>query len=129
MFAALAATAELDAVELDALRDDAAKRSKANKTTVNKVLKEARAEQTRQQAKQQAQQRAASRTDPRPIIDCPSTDAPWLPEMAKINDVLGLSSDGKPPLRDIEDGTSRARKQVVPDTHAFTHETEEDDDD
>ena len=48
-------------------------------------------------------------------------DAPWLPQMEVLNEVLGSSPDKKPPARNIDDDITRARKLRVPNTHAFTN--------
>jgi hypothetical protein len=117
----LAVVADLDEQELGELRDLAAKRSGAGKQTIKTMLKAAQIEHDTKQAKQERKRRAADRSDPRPQIYNPTIDAPWLPQMQVLNDVLGSSPAKKPPARNIDDDITRARKLRVPHTHAFTN--------
>jgi hypothetical protein len=63
--------------------------------------------------------RLAERRDPRPQIDTPAPDAPWLPQMDILNEVLARSSAPEPPARDIDGVITQTCKRRVPDTHAF----------
>jgi hypothetical protein len=65
-------------------------------------------------------ERLVLRSDPRPLIKVPAIDAPWLPEMRTLDDVLGQSTASRPPARDIDGCIARARKLPVPNMHAFT---------
>jgi hypothetical protein len=51
----------------------------------------------------------AERDDPRPMLPAPAPDAPWLPEMAAFNEVLGKSKDRIPPARNINGDAARVR--------------------
>jgi hypothetical protein len=117
----LATNAELDDEETEHLIDEAVKRSGRKKTTVKTMLKKRLDQYSASQAKQDQQRRAAQRTDPRPQVRRPDKDAEWLPVMKMLNEVLGGSADTKPPSRNIEGIVTRARKQVIPQTHAFTN--------
>ncbi len=114
------ATADLDAQEREELRDLAHKRSKINKRTIDTMLKKAQQEHAAKCANQERARRAAERSDARPQIENPAVDAPWLPQMQALNDVLGASPVTKPPARNIDDDVTRSRKLRVPNTHAFT---------
>jgi hypothetical protein len=117
----LVVVADLDERELEELRDLVAKRSGAGKQTIKTMLKAAQNEHAAERAEHERKRRAAGRTDPRPQIYNPTIDAPWLPQMQVLNDVLGSSPAKKPPVRNIDDDITRARKLRVPDTHAFTN--------
>ncbi|MGY4420787.1 hypothetical protein ACVWY2_003236 [Bradyrhizobium sp. JR6.1] len=120
MFVQLAAAADLDDLELEDLRNLAAERSGANKRTVSAMLKVAQKEYTAKHEEQERERRFANRIDPRPQIMKPALDAPWLPQMGVLNDVLGDSSAAKPPTRDIDGVIARVCKIAIPNTHAFT---------
>ena len=117
----LVVVADLDERELEELRDLVAKRSGAGKQTIKTMLKVAQKEHAAEHAEHERKRRAAARSDPRPQIYNPTIDAPWLPQMQVLNDVLGSSPAKKPPARNIDDDITRARKLRVPDTHAFTN--------
>ena len=117
----LVVVADLHEWELEELRDLAAKRSGAGKQTIKTMLKAAQKEHAAKRAELERRRRAAARSDPRPQIYNPSIDAPWLPQMQVLNDVLGSSPAKKPPARNIDDDITRARKLRVPNTRAFTN--------
>jgi hypothetical protein len=83
-------------------------------------IKAARAEQAKRQAQAERNRRAAERTDPRVQILAPLPDAPWLPAMAVINDVLGASAEHEPPMRDIDGVLCVVRARRVASMHALT---------
>ena len=60
--------------------------------------------------------RLAERQNSRPLIEVPPFDAPWLPQVQTINDVLGPSTASEPPARDIDGVASRARKLALRDS-------------
>ncbi len=79
-----------------------------------------------QEAFSQQQQTAYGQSsNTRPQLPLPAKDGPWLPVMNKLDEVLGASSDTKPPCRDIDGFMVVARKVVVPKTHAYQDETDE----
>ena len=118
--ARLAVEADLDAVELAELRRLAKKLSGAGLRLIDAVLKAAQQKQAAQDAKRAQAHRAARRRDPRPQIQRAAPDAPWLPQMGVLNDVIGKVTAARPPARDIDDDAMRMRKLPVPNTHAFT---------
>jgi hypothetical protein len=121
VFIKFAAEAELDGDELKKLRDEAVLRSGVNTSTIKAQMKREEKERAEKTAEQQRQRQAARRTDPRLQIRCPTDDAPWLPVMRILNDVLGSSPDAKPPMRDIANFITQARKMVIPQSHAFVN--------
>jgi hypothetical protein len=126
MLISLTLKAVLSADEYEALRNYAAKRSRAGLRTIDREMKDAREqEKARRKNAQRARQRAA-RTDPRPQLTVPPDDAPWRPVMDAINSVLSQSSQPIPPTRDIEGVVARMRKRQIPNMHAFTTETAND---
>ena len=53
------------------------------------------------------------------MIEVPRFDAPWLPQVETINEVLGSSTAPEPPTRDIDGAMACARKLALPGMHAF----------
>ena len=125
VFVGLAAAAKLDEEDIELLIEEAVKRSKVNKTTIKKMLTKEQKRIEIEQAKADRLRRKATRTDPRPQFECPDHDAEWLPVMEILNGVLGASTDDKPPARNIEGYVARARKTVIPETHAYARHGEE----
>ena len=121
-FVRLALAAELDADELEHLRDLASQRAGVGKRAIERKLKAARQELASQRAQEERNRRAAERRDPRPQIEAPEPDAPWLPQMQVLNDVLGASRAPEPPMRDI-DGVIRAGPCATHPEHARAHRT------
>jgi hypothetical protein len=120
VFVELAATADLDAQELEALRNEAAKRSGVGRRAIKEMLKAAERDRAARRAEQERERRNAQRTDPRPVIQVPKGNAPWLPVVEMLNGVLGGLRTAEPPLRDIDGYCTRTRRMQVPGTHAFT---------
>ena len=56
---------------------------------------------------------------PAPAHRSPGVDQDWLPQVAIVNDVLGVSPASEPPTRDIDGTMTRARKLSLPNLHAF----------
>jgi len=120
VFVELVANADLDAQELEALRNEAAKRSGVGRLAIKEMLKAAERDRAAQRAEQQRERRHALRTDPRPVIQVPKGNAPWLPVVETLNGVLGGLRTAEPPLRDIDGYCTQTRRMQVPGTHAFT---------
>lgn len=117
----LLGVAELNAAEVDELRNVICVRTGANKTSVNQIMKQALTAQASQQKRAAQQRHLAARRDPRPIVECPAVDAPWLPVMKTINEIItGAASVAKrPEVRDIEAYITKAARFAFPSTHAF----------
>jgi hypothetical protein len=112
--------ADLEADEEQRLRYLACDRSGTGRQPMGDKLKAARAGRASQRAKAERERRAAERTDPRPQIDAPPHDAPWLPQMDVLNGVLGGSADDEPPMRNIDGVVAQVRVRRVPNMHALT---------
>lgn len=120
-FIDLAVVADLNEQELEELRDLVAKLSGTGKLAIKTMLKAAKKEHAAQREEHARKHRASARSDPRPEIFRPTVDAPWLPQMQILNEVLGSSPARVPPARNIDDDITRARQLRVPSTHAFTN--------
>ena len=119
-FVKLAVDADVDAVELEELRQLAKKLSSVGLRVIDSTLKAAQQKHNAQQAKETRHRQQAARRDPRPMIAAPFSDAPFLPVMDVLNDVVGKVTAAVPPLRDIDGITTGVRKLPVPNMHAFT---------
>jgi hypothetical protein len=118
----LALSAELDEVETKKLIDYVAKRAGAG-VGVREVaakLKTAKEERGCRRAAEMHERRLAERNDPRPMIKAPMSDAPFLPQMKVLGEVFGKSTAAQPPARDIDGVIARACKIKITNTHAFT---------
>jgi hypothetical protein len=116
----LALSADLDEVETKQLINQVVRRAGAGVSEVTAKLKTAKREQGRRRAAEMHERQLAERNDPRPRIARPDRDAPWLPQMEVLGDVLGRSTATQPPARDIEGVIAHACKIKMPNTHAFT---------
>jgi hypothetical protein len=119
-FINMALAADLSADEIEELRNEVATRSGLGKRTLSKMLKAAQQEQADQHRQQDIERRLAERRDPRPSINVPSENAPWLPTMGVLNEVIGRSIATHPPARDIDGAAVSTSQIALPDTHAFT---------
>ena len=120
LFIKMMLAAEVSRDEAEALRNAVAKRTGTGKRTLDTQLKLARREQASQRELEERTKRAAERLDPRPQIAAPALDAPWLPAMSVLNDVLGASTAPEPPMRDIDGAISQVRVRRVPNMHVLT---------
>jgi hypothetical protein len=125
LFIELAVAADLDEEEIEDLRNLAAKKSGINRRTVSGMLKAALEKKAAQRSQEVRARRLAERQDPRPLIGVPRFDAPWLPQVETINEVLGSSTAPEPLTRDIDGAASRARKLALPGLHLFTRADED----
>jgi hypothetical protein len=119
-FTRLAAGADLDPVEVAELRQLAKELSGVGLRAIDAALKLAQQRKAEQDAKATRARQAARRQDPRPRIRVPLLDAPFLPVMEVLNEVIGSVIAAQPPSRDINDDTTRVRKTPVPNMHAFS---------
>jgi hypothetical protein len=114
---------QLDDAEVETLRNIAALRAGIGRRAIERKLKAARADHERQRAQEERDRRVAERTDPRPQILAPATDAPWLPQMQVLNDVLGKSQEREPPARDIDGEGTRKKTRSIPRLHLLATAT------
>jgi hypothetical protein len=121
IFVKLALAADLTDEEIENLRNEAAKRS-GSLSAHQHDAQGGTQERAAKRKQRDRNRRIAERQDPRPAIRVPNDDAPWLPQMDLMNDVIGASAASHPPARDI-DGVAALDGQItVPKTHAFTSE-------
>jgi len=121
VFTKLAVDAEIDPEELEELRRLAAERSGVGVRVINA----AREKHAEQQAKEKGAYQRATRLDPRPRIRAPFPDAPWLPQMDVLNEVLRAVPETKPPSRDVDGVMAQKRLRPVLDMHVFTEANEQ----
>jgi hypothetical protein len=122
-FVKLVVAAELSDVEEDKLRKLAIERSGAAARSVTTMIKEAKKNHTARLAKLERKRLAAARNDPRPEVNNPEEDAPWLDQMGALEEVLHDIPHLHPPERDIDSGVMRVKKVRIPNTHAFTKDS------
>jgi hypothetical protein len=117
--------ADLDDAEVE----DIVRQLKAKTGTgirpINRMLKAARKAQAQREKEEERRRRATERLDPRPQLNAPFAAAPWLPEMRAYDEVLCEATADVPPSRHIEDELNCARCTVVPGTHAFSSDIED----
>jgi hypothetical protein len=106
--------------EIERLRNLASEIGGMGKRPLDAMLKRARRQQTVGQRHEEREQRLAERHDPRPQIPALATDAPWLTQMAVLNEVLGAVAEPESPMRDIDGVIVQARVRRTPNMHAFT---------
>jgi len=119
-FVELAVAADLNDVEETELRGLAVKLSGAGARSVSSMLKAVHKQHAARRTEQVRQRRAAERADPRPAIEVPAGNAPWLPVARTLEEIHGASTAAKPPSRNIDGAVNRARKLPIPTMHAFT---------
>jgi hypothetical protein len=111
---------DLDDEEIERLKKRAASLAGSGPKALVAKLRADRKVRDQQEAKEQSNQRRAQRQDPRPQIPAPPSDAPWLPQMAVLNEVLGKANEAEPPMRDIDDVMVQVRVRRTSNLHAFT---------
>jgi hypothetical protein len=126
IFVRLALQASMDAAELEDLIAHAKERTGRGIRAIARTLKQARAEKMAEKADEERNRRIAERQDPRPEIPAADPDAPWLPEMALYNDVLGKTREREPPARNIGGETTRIQRVEIAGTHVFISSEEDD---
>jgi hypothetical protein len=118
----LDAQAEISEVELEDLIRYLKERTGNNIPTMKRTVRGARKQRAARRAQEQRERRLAERSDPRPQLSCPAFDAPWLPVMETILEVVRPSPPTQQIKRDIEGVAMQPQRIVVPRTHAFSRE-------
>jgi hypothetical protein len=116
--------ATVEPSEKEALIAYAKERTGTGVRVITSQIKKARQARDKEEAQEARQQRMAERDDPRPMLPVPAKDAPWLPEMAAYNDVLGKSKDVIPPARNMDNDLACVRRVEIAGTHAFVSANE-----
>ena len=111
---------DLNDDEIDELVEQTAKHSKTGVRTIKGMLKKAAAKQKADEKVQERERRIAQRNDPRPMLDAPFPNAPWLPEMKAYDEILAQASDYIPPSRHFEGEMVRTQRIEVSGLHAFS---------
>ncbi len=120
LFVRLVLAGDLDAAEIEDLRDIASKHAEVGKRALDAKLKAARKTAAAAAAQFATKRRLAERRDPRPQIEVPLPDAPWLPVMGALNEVLGRMGDAEPPVRDVDGIYVKVRVRRALNMHRFT---------
>jgi hypothetical protein len=120
LFVRLALAGDLSEHEVEELRNVAHEQSGVNKRTLNSALKNAKRAALAQRRDTEREEGLVQRRDPRPQIPTPLRDAPWLPQMDLLDEVLGGSQEPEPPMRDIDGVITRVRVRQTPNMHTFT---------
>jgi hypothetical protein len=119
-FVRVAVHADLDAGQMETLRNQVADLASVGRRAIDAKLKAAGTEHGARAEQEARDRQAADRRDPRPQISAPHLDAPWLPQMEVLNDVLGASGLPEPPMRDIDGVVTQVRVRRIPNMHALT---------
>jgi hypothetical protein len=106
--------------DIEVLRTLVCERGKIGRRALNQAMGAARRERDSQARQERQEQTTAERHDPRPQIRNPAPDAPWLPEMQVLNDVLGKSLAPEPPMRDSDGYMVQVRLRRAPAMHLLT---------
>jgi hypothetical protein len=119
-FVRIATIADLDADQVETLRNQAAELAGVGKRSIDAKLKAVKKEHAARARQEARDRQAAERHDPRPQIPAPHMDAPWIPQMEVLNDVLSASDLPEPPMRDIDGVVTQVRVRRIPNMHALT---------
>lgn len=119
-FVRVAINADLEPDQIEALRNHAAERAGIGKRVVDAKLKAALKRQDSVKKQGERDRQAAERRDTRPQIPVPSLDAPWLPQVATLNEVLGNCDLPEPPMRNIDGVITEVQVRRIPQMHALT---------
>jgi hypothetical protein len=119
--------AAVSPAEEEALTSYAKELSGSGTRAISRQIKLAREDKAAKDTEEARERHMAEREDPRPCLPAPAHDAPWLPEMAAYDDVLGKSTDRVPPARNIS-GSKRpwrvaSRSQIFTPFHPPTRRT------
>ena len=118
-FIDLALQADLDPTELEKLLGLVSELSGLGTRVIARTLKAALSKAATGNAEQERKRRLAERTDPRPVVPAPPIDAPWLPQMQLLDDVLGTLNIAEPPMRNNDGMLTQCRMRTPVAMHAF----------
>jgi hypothetical protein len=114
VFVCCVLTDDLDAGDIERLLGVATEASGVGRRALSAMLKEARAKAKAEAAAERRKAAQAARTDPRPQVPVPPSNAEWLPQMAILNSILGKVDEPEPPMRDIDGNVARVRVRRAP---------------
>lgn len=110
---------EISVPDLELIRNEVSKRGDVGKRALSQAITAARKAREAQDRAERQVRKMADRKDPRPQIPNPLPDAPWLPQMQVLNDVLGAVSAPEPPMRDGDGHMVQVRVRRVPSMHTL----------
>ncbi len=119
-FVRLALAADLRSDEIEELIALTARVSGSGIRSIGKRLAAEQAEHNAQRTRAEASRRAAERDDPRPSLEAPLPDAPWLPVMATLNEVLDAPPHAEPPMRDADGYLVAITDRSIASLHLLT---------
>ncbi|MGC2415718.1 MAG: hypothetical protein WA459_23845 [Stellaceae bacterium] len=120
LFVNLVLDADIQDHERERVRNDVSTRTGTNKRTIDKAIEKAVNEREMSRAQEARERGLAERRDPRPLVPVPAGDAPWLPQMDALNDILGASTAAEPPARDIDGYVTQVRTRRPANMHTLT---------
>jgi hypothetical protein len=120
LFIRLVLAGDVDDIEVEQLRDLVSERAKVGKRALDQKLKAARQAAAQQRAREERDRRFAQRRDLRPQIPAPLFDAPWLPQMETLDEILAKSHWPEPPARNLQGIVTRSWSRLVPGMHELT---------
>jgi hypothetical protein len=126
-FVKLLLWAEVTRVEEDALVDEVAHRTRNKIRSIQATIKAARERQRKQRAETAREKQRATRTDPRPQVDRPDSDAPLIPKMETVNAVFAAAPPRAQMLRDVDGDGARRHKLAIPPVQPYDEEDDADD--
>jgi hypothetical protein len=120
VFVRLVVDADIEDHDRERIRNAVSARTGVNKRTIDQAIKTAIGERTVRRQQEERDRRNAERRDPRPQILVPAADAPWLPEVETLNDILGTSITPEPPARDSDGYITQVRVRRPLNMHTLT---------
>jgi hypothetical protein len=120
LFVRLVLAGDLSSAQLLQLRDFVAERAKVGVKALNDTLQAARQAASAERAREEHDRRLAQRRDTRPQIPVPLPDAPWLPQMEVLDEILPESHWPEPPGRNYEGVVTRLWSRRAPGMHELT---------
>jgi hypothetical protein len=119
LFVQLVLGGDLTEDEVERLRDITSRIADVGKRPLDARLKRARQEHKAERAREENNRRLAERRDPRLRADAPASDAPWLPQMQLLNDVLRRVGSDEPPGRDDSGYLAEVRSRTPLGLHTL----------
>jgi hypothetical protein len=120
VFVNCALDGDLTPDEVEQLRDLASTRAGVGKRALMARLKAAKEKRAEHRAAEESTLRIAQRHDRRPQVPAPLPDAPWLPQMQLLEEVLGGDPSDEPPMRDDDGYVIQAIERAVGGLHELT---------
>jgi hypothetical protein len=112
----------LEEEEIEKIRNFVCAKTGISKPTMGRKTKEALVKASKQRRVERITRQLAQRRDPRPRLGVPADDAEFVPEMNKLNAILGRDPSAEPPTRNANKVVAQARKIRLPSLHALTSE-------